>query len=194
MPSLLKVLVLLGIAGTAFGQSHATASKTSGLGIFAGGSYVKPGLGRPAQGGFLFGLDYTSYLFPHFYLVPSLEARGTISPKTGSASDDVGENTFGGGIRVDHTYSRYTPYADFLISAGTIKYGAPAPNGHGGLTNSNNSFVLSYGGGVDIRIVHYLAAKVDVQGSRWNTNPDVSPTFHPAQIGFGVVYTPFSSH
>jgi hypothetical protein len=186
--SSLLAFFIFGVMEVALGQARPAAIRSASVSVFAAGAYVKPGFGEPGQIGYMFGGDYTPY-FSNFYLKPSLEVRGSISPTGGS----VGENMFGGGLRVGHRYSRFTPYADLLIGSGTLKYATPRAKPGGGFANSNNSLVYTYGGGLDISILSSVAAKIDVQGSHWDTNPDFSQVFHPGWLSFGVVYTFFGA-
>jgi hypothetical protein len=184
-----KAALLAGLAGNLWGQAQAAASRSAAISVFGGGSFVRPDSGSSSQSGYMFGTDYTYYP-GRFYLVPSLELRGSISPK----GKVVGENVFGGGLRVEHRYSRFSPYADLLVGAGTLKFTTPIPLVQGGLYESNNSIVYTYGGGVDIGVFSHLSVKVDVQGSHWNLNPNNPTILQPLWMGVGLVYRiPFGS-
>ena len=156
------------------------------IAVFAGGSYIQP---QPEyyknnQMAYLFGADYTKYLH-RYYVDPSIEVRALLSP----LDEEVGENVYSGGLKLSHTYlHRIRPYGDFLVGAGTIKYDPVKYNNE----RSDNSIVLTYGGGVDFDVFHNIGLKADYQGSRWHTGTNVY--FHPKSLNFAVYYRFGFSH
>ena len=172
-------------AGTqGFGQAIATADRGAEISVFAGGSYIQP---QPDfytnnQMGYLFGADYTRFLH-RFYVDPSVEFRVSISP----VDEEVGENVYSGGLKVEHRFQRFHPYGNFLVGEGTIKFNQN--NFFYGFNNNrppDNSIVLTYGGGVDVDVWRNFGLKADYQGSHWHTGNEV--TFHPRSLNMAVVY------
>lgn len=113
---------------------------------------------------------------------PSVEARF----KYGQGRA-VNERTVGGGIRVERAISYFHPYADFLISSGTITFAQKYYIGSNG-TGSNNSMVYSVGGGVDYDFADQWSARVDYQHESWNLGGTPSLTMTPHALSFGVLY------
>ena len=126
------------------------------------------------------GADYMRSV--RWFLKPSIEFRGTITP-----GDTVGEKTFGGGLKVEHPIWRLHPYADFLVSAGTITFTHPNIDSRGRLYKSDDSIVYTYGGGFDYDLTPRWAAKVDYQGEHWNLG-SAAQTLTPQVLTLGVVY------
>lgn len=172
------------ITGTrATAQASPTADLKSGIMVFAGGSALQPQpeFYKNTQKAYLFGADYTRYIHK-FYVDPSLEVRALISP----IDEEVGENVYSGGLKLEHAYGRFHPYGDFLVGSGTIKF-APYSFYYGNNNRgSDNSIVLTYGGGVDVDVWRNLGLKADFQGSHWNTGGTV--VFHPRSYNLAVTY------
>lgn len=167
-------------------QATPVAVKNAEISAFAAFTRVTPDYGPTSNKGFTFGADYARPT--RFFLKPSLEFRGTITP-----GDTVGESTFGGGLRVEHSIWRLHPYADFLLSAGTITFTHPSIDSQGRLYKSDNSLVYTYGGGVDYDVTRRWAAKFDYQGEHWNLG-SAAQTLTPQVLSVGVVYRiPFRS-
>jgi opacity protein-like surface antigen len=168
-------------AGSAAAQASLTADRSADVNVFFGGSRVSPDFGK-AQSGYAFGADYTRF-FKHLYAAPSLELRATISP-TGRS---VSEHTYSGGLKLEHEYfRRYHAYADLFGGVGYISY-VPYVIAPGGVVETHDSsFVVTYGGGVDIDLYRRFALKLDYQGSHWNTL-DIG-TLSPKSLTIGVVY------
>lgn len=159
-------------------QATATRSREAEASAFVTYSRVNLDYG-PAGNGGTFGLDYTRF----FQLVsPSLEVRF----KTASGKV-VGERTFGGGLRLEHQWSYFHPYADFLVSKGTITFANKNFIGSNG-TGSNGSIVYSYGGGVDYDFADQWSARVDYQGESWNLHETPAITLAPRALSIGVLY------
>lgn len=170
-------------------QAYTTASKANDISAFGGYSYANPDFG-PTTGnhnsGGIAGVDFTQYLFRR--VAPSLEARGTFS-----SGPYVKEHTFLVGLSFQTDFhQRYHPYADFLTGFGVIKFLNAGPGFH-----SDRSTVYSYGGGIDIDLVHRVLFKADVQGSHWNlgTVDGRGQTFTPITVSVGAAYRiPFRPH
>jgi opacity protein-like surface antigen len=97
-----------------------------------------------------FGATYgsTSFIFP---CPPSIFSCGTFN-------GDVKRYTYLFGPRVSVPVGRFTPFAQFLIGAAHI-------NSFG---DTDNSFATAVGGGLDYRLIHGLAVRL--QGDDIHTN------------------------
>lgn len=170
-----------------WGQAAAVGVRKAEVSAFAAYTRVTPDYGPFINQGFTLGGDYTRPI--HFFLQPSLEIRGTLSP-----GKTVGEKTFGGGLKAEHPIGRFRPYADFLVSAGEITYTHPTIDSRGRLYISDNSLVYTYGGGLDFDVNKHWAAKIDYQGEHWNLGSEAQ-TLTPRLLSIGVVYRiPFRSY
>ena len=160
-------------------QATPVAVKKADISAFAAFTRVTPDWDAPSNKGFTFGVDVMKPV--RWFLKPSLEFRGTIAH-----GPTVNEDTYGGGVKVEHPIWRLHPYADFLISAGTITFNHPHIDARGRLYKSDNSIVYTYGGGVDYDLTPRWAAKFDYQGEHWNLGS--SQTLTPRALTIGVVY------
>lgn len=167
-------------------QARPVATRKAEISAFGMYSRVTPDWGPTNNNGFTIGADYMRAT--HWFLRPSLEFRATFAP-----GNTVGERTIGGGVRVDHPLGRFHPYADFLVSAGTITFTHPQLDVRHKLYKSDNSIVYTYGGGLEYDLTHTWAAKVDYQGEHWQLGINQSLT--PRVLSFGVTYRiPFGSY
>jgi len=177
LPAMLVFLSIL-IPDRLNAQATATRSREADASTFVAYSRVTMDYGAPGDG-VTVGANYTRYL-P--FVSPSLEIRF----KTASGIT-VGERTFGGGLRLEHQWSYFHPYADFMVSKGTITFADKNDIGSNG-TGSNGSIVYSYGGGVDYDFADQWAARVDFQGERWNLNETPALTLAPRALSIGILY------
>jgi hypothetical protein len=129
--------------------------------------------------GFTVGFAYTRYL--HWLLTPSLEVRCKIA--TGGT---VSEKTFGGGIRVEHRFKNFYPYANFFGSYGKITFTNPITSVPGPRYYYDDSTVYSTGAGLDYDITSNWAARVDYQFEHWHTG--LRNTFTPQIFSIGILY------
>jgi hypothetical protein len=159
-------------------QATATRSRVADASAFVAYTRLSPDYG-PSGNGVTIGGDYTRYFR---FVSPALEVRF----KTGTGAS-VGERTFGGGLRLEHQISYFHPYADFMISTGTITFAQKDYLGSNG-TGSNGSVVYSYGGGVDYDFSDQWAVRVDFQGERWDLNETPDITLAPRALSIGVLY------
>jgi hypothetical protein len=161
-------------------QAEPTASKQSAYSFFGAYSLVDTDRDSEKNSGFTFGFDYTRYL--PCCITPSLEIRVKIAP-----GDQVDENTFGGGLRLEHRLKDFHPYADFLWNYGRISFPhAPIPPPPEKPYKYDDSIVYSTGVGLDFDFTSQWAARVDYQFESWNLGP--GSTFAPQILSFGVVY------
>jgi hypothetical protein len=161
-------------------QAAETRVREAGLSVFGGYSLLSPDYGPTKNSGFFVGGDYTWF---KRFLSPSLEVRVKVAP-----GDTVGERTYGGGLRVEHQFARFHPYADFLVSSGTITFANPRAIGSVGPAGYNNSVVYSYGGGVDYDFTNHWAARVDFQQESWDLEEIPDVTLAPRVLSLGVNY------
>jgi hypothetical protein len=160
-------------------QGRPTASKEAAISLF--GTYSRVSTDRSSQkdNGFMVGAAYTRYL--HWLLTPSLEVRCKIA--TGGT---VSEKTFGGGIRVEHRFKNFYPYADFFGSYGKITFANPITSVPGPRFYYDDSTVYSAGAGLDYDITPNWAARVDYQFEHWHTG--FKNTFTPQIFSIGILY------
>ncbi len=119
--------------------------------------------------------------------VPSLETRFQIAP--GSLAYD-GQNTYGGGIRIDRPIKRFVPYIDFLVSYGHLSFTNPTT-----AYKHDNSVVYAGGGGLEYNLSTQWAARADYLFEHWDvgttsnvsavpslprSSPSDSPTASPS--------------
>jgi opacity protein-like surface antigen len=158
-------------------QGLPAASKEAAISFF--GTYSRVNTDRSSQkdNGFTVGFAYTRYL--HWLLTPSLEVRAKVA--TGAT---VSEKTFGGGIRVEHKFKNFYPYADFFGSYGKITFANPVTSGP--RYYYDDSTVYSTGAGLDYDITPTWAARFDYQFEHWHTG--LKNTFTPQIFSIGILY------
>jgi opacity protein-like surface antigen len=177
--SLLTLLLLVFRSESIEAQSSPTASKEAAISFF--GTYSRVSTDRESEkdNGFTVGFAYTRYL--HWLLTPSLEVRSKIA--TGGT---VSEKTFGGGIRVEHRFRNFYPYANFFGSYGKITFTNPITSVPGPRYYYDDSTVYSTGAGLDYDITSNWAARVDYQFEHWHTG--LKNTFTPQIFSIGILY------
>jgi hypothetical protein len=180
--SLLLTLSLLTVyAGKLHSQSTPTASKETTLSVFGAYSLIFTDREAAKISGVTFGTDLSLYAPGGF--IPTLEARVQIAP--GSLAYD-GQNTYGGGIRIDRPIKRFVPYIDFLVSYGHLSFTNPTtPYKH------DNSVVYAGGGGLEYNLSSQWAARADYLFEHWDvgtTSNRISGAFSPQIITFGITY------
>jgi opacity protein-like surface antigen len=163
-------------------QANPAASRNLSAQAFTGIAIVNTDRGQ-TNPGFTLGGDLGYYIGHGF--VPAVEARIKFAP-----GSPYGENTFGGGINIQHRLRHAQVYGNFLWSYGTISEALNDKTIH------DDSVVYSPGGGLDFSINESLAARIDYQYEYWHTGKGVS--FNPQAITFGIVYRfplrPYVSH
>jgi hypothetical protein len=180
--SLLLTLSLLTIsAGKLHSQATPTASKGTTLSVFGAYSRISTDRESSSISGITFGTDLSIYVPVGF--VASLESRFQIAP--GSLAYD-GQNTYGGGIRIDRPIKRFVPYIDFLVSSGHLSFTNPTT-----MYKRDNSVVYSGGGGLEYNLSSRWAARADYLFEHWDigtTSNGLSGAFSPQIITFGIAY------
>jgi len=177
--SLLTLLLLVFRSKSLEGQGLPTASKEAAISFFGAYSRVSTDRSSQKDNGFTVGLAYTRYL--HWFLTPSLEVRCKVA-----TGDTVSEKTFGGGIRVEHRFKNFYPYANFFGSYGKITLTNPVPSGPGPRYYYDDSTVYSTGAGLDYDVTSNWAARVDYQFEHWHTG--LKNTFTPQIFSIGILY------
>jgi hypothetical protein len=177
--SLLPLLLLVLQTKSLEAQGRPTASKEAAISFF--GTYSRVSTDRNSQkdNGFTLGASHTRYF--NWFLTPSLEIRCKIAN-----GGNVGEKTFGGGIRVEHRLKNFSPYANFFGSYGKITFSQPNTSGPGPSYRYDDSTVYSTGAGLDYYITSKWAARVDYQFEHWNVG--LHNTFTPQIVSIGVLY------
>lgn len=160
-------------------QGLPAASKEAALSFFGAYSRVSTDRSSQKDNGFTVGFAYTRYL--HWLLTPSLEVRTKIA-----TGDTISEKTFGGGIRVEHKFKDFYPYANFFGSYGKITTTNPLTSGPGPRYYYDDSTVYSTGAGLDYDITSTWAARVDYQFEHWHTG--FKNTFTPQIFSIGILY------
>jgi hypothetical protein len=183
------IAALLALAPSrASAQEFPTASKDMDISAFGGYENLDPSYySAPRDSGLLLGADLTRYI-GHWPVAPSVELRANFA-----GGPTVNEHSYLFGLRAQgHVFRRYYPYADVLVGLGSIYYNHPTIPGY----THDNSIVFSFGGGVDIDLIHNFQAKLDIQGQHWNlgTGND-SDILTPSVISIGLAYRiPFKPH
>jgi hypothetical protein len=165
-------------------QALATASRAADISVFGGFSPTYTDFGHRTYDGWMAGGDFRVFP-PHWPVNPSLEFRYTHATNT-----PVTEQSYLGGIRFDHQFGRFTPYADVFGGVGLIGYHPVIIPGDTNDSGRN----LAYGGGVDIDITRHVAVKLDFLQQNWNLGYDPAfaatgnYTLTPYQGTVGVLY------
>lgn len=177
--ALVATLLLLLLPARMSAQATAARSREATLSAFGMFTHLTTDYGQPVKA-ITVGGDYTRFFQ---VLSPAIEFR-----YKDSSMGTVSEKTYGGGIRVERSFSYFRPYADFLISKGTINFAQKYYYGANG-TGTNGSVVYSYGGGVDYDFADQWAVRIDYQQENWNVNktPPVV-TLTPRALSFGILY------
>jgi hypothetical protein len=186
----LVIVLMVCIADSAVlhAQATAAAQRTGDLSVFGLYTRLTPDYGPQQNNGVIFGVDYTRNV--RWWVQPSVEFRAKIAK--GATAD---EKTFGGGIRAVKTINKFTPYADFMISQGSINFHLADPPllADGTPYTSDTSIVYSYGGGLDYHITGNFSARGDFQFERWRLDKYVPAIYKPIDLAptgwsLGVVY------
>lgn len=173
------VLLAFALPSVMHAQAVPTESHAFDVSMFAGGSYLRPNYGGQNQFAFFLGGDFTFHI-PKIYVDPSLEVRGSVTPNGPAVNEDV----YGGGLKLEHAFGRFHPYGDGLVGAGTLQYrSVPTFTPY---ARSDNSIVLTYGGGADIDLAPHLRVKVEYEGSHWNLGYNTK--LNPQMVDAGLVF------
>lgn len=169
-------------------QSLDAAGRPAEIAVTGGYIYGNPAYGPDKMQGVSFGALYTRYF--HFPVAPSLEVRANIA-----STSYIKETTYLGGLRIQGQFRRKLhPYGDLLVGKGTISFKFPvSPN-----YSSDNSTIVSYGGGLGFDVFNNVQLTGDYQYQYWNlgtSHGGAGAIFHPELFTVGVKYTiPFHSY
>ena len=181
-------LVPQGIA-TLNAQAVPLREKKADISVFGTYTRLKPDYGPQENNGVTFGAFYTRYWH---WLSPAIEFRVKIADGA-----TVDQKTYGGGIRVEKQIAqRFRPFADFLVSAGTINYHQISPPNQSAPPNapyvlhtySDSSVVYTYGGGLDYDVTENFSARGEFQYENWSLGKYGPITLSPSMWSIGVVY------
>jgi hypothetical protein len=167
-------VIALTAAPQARAQATSTASKSTALSLFAGGTYSNPQYGPYYNKGVTVGGNIVHYV--SHYVEPSLEGRINITSGT-----DVGERTYLIGLRAQTNLSIVHPYGDALIGGGNLHFNLS----NGQSYSTSDSTVFSYGGGADIDVFRQYQLKLDLQQQHWLLGDQ---PFQPWLAMVGVTY------
>jgi hypothetical protein len=169
-------------------QAVPASQRKAEVSAFALYSRVTPDYGPTNNNGMTVGFDYTR--LTNWWVKPSLELRAKFA--NGTTAD---EKTFGGGIRAVKPMGKFSPYADFMLSYGSINLHLQNPPllADGTPYTSDTSIVYSYGGGLDYPLFGNFAARGDFQYEKWYLDKYTPADYHPLHlspysVNFGVVY------
>jgi opacity protein-like surface antigen len=155
---MLTMAFVLGVpAVSASAQALPTATKSIGLAVFGGGSYVKPDYGTTNDLGFILGGDISR----SFRIVTV-----SIEPRFGMTSGDLVTQTyFFANLKLEHPFGRRDQFHPFLgggAGTGKMHLGHPFP--------SDQTSTPSYDmvGGLDFDIKSNFGVKVEYQYQFWD--------------------------
>ena len=182
---LLLTLTLCGL-GLGRAQVGPTATQALALSAFGGATGDYTGLGGGRNLSITAGADLEFRTRQLFGLQPAAEVRGTYPVNSGQVD---GQKNILGGVRESWHYGRLRPYGDILVGAGRLTYvhGLPDPSNRF-LYLQSNSFVISPGGGAELRLTDRFALRGDVQLQRYSSPVSVSGHIYAKPITFAIVY------
>jgi hypothetical protein len=174
---ILKPALLLGVllAATqlAVAQAVVSAERGAELAPFVQTTLLSPDWGPTHNLGYTVGVDYTRFI--HSIVQPSLEFRYTSANGT-----TVDEHSYAGGLKLQTTIRRISPYATLLLGKGTITFNYNNGNYYG-----DSSLIYSIGGGADFHITPQWKLRLDYTHQHWNLDPN---TLTPTTLGVGIAY------
>ncbi len=170
---LLTGLLIL-LAQWAPAQNIPAAKRSVSISAFGGYSHLSPDYGPYDNTGFMVGADVGH---PFHRIMTSVEVRVMHANGEG-----VGETNYLGGLKVEKSFGRLTPYADFLVGYGIFKFTHPTSS-----YTQDNSVTFGYGGGGDFYVGHNFSVKGDFQLQRWQLG-DANNPMEPMTVSVGVSY------
>lgn len=193
LPALFLIFLLLPRQAAA--QALPTATQTTHLSAFAGGTGVYTNFYGGRNLSITAGADLTISSFRGYH--PSIEVRGTYPFHNGSVDS---QKSALAGIRIDRQFNNLRPYVNFLIGRGEIDYqnGGYQPIGGNITYISSTTNVYSPGGGLDYDLTDHFSVKVDLQAQFWNAAGDTpAPSMrgiHPIAGTLAIVYRFGNNH
>ena len=170
----IAVALVTGIAAQiANAQAMTTADRTTGISAFASASRIYTDYCHD-DFGYTLGGDYTRF---YRLVAPSFELR-----YIHSNGNEVTENSFLGGFKVEKGFARFRPYVNILFGYGSINNLHAIPN-----YTHDNSAVIDPGIGLEYRISPHFAIKADIQQQFWRVGTE-SHEMEPRIFSIGVTY------
>jgi hypothetical protein len=149
---------VLGLTTWSHAQAVPTASRSGGMQIGGGVTYVRPDYGGKGIGGLSIYGDYD--------LTRHLGVEGDIHFADLKTPTDISENTYLLGPRYRFHYRGLTPHAKALFGVG--RFGYQGPSEYGRNTSTYTYGVLAFGGGVDLRATRHLNVRAfDFEYQDW---------------------------
>jgi opacity protein-like surface antigen len=174
-----KSALFLGISlaatGIASAQATVVGERGAELAPFITTTYLSPDWGQKNNLGFTAGVDYTRFI--RSIVQPSLEFR-----MTSADGLNVGEKTYLGGFKLQTTVHGVHPYAVVLGGNGDIVFHHQEAQGY----TTDNSFVLSVGGGAEFNVLPQWKVRADFTEQHWNLEPQI---LTPKVFSVGVAYS-----
>jgi hypothetical protein len=154
--------------------AHTLSISAGGLGSIFQPDYAGEGIAQTSPNR-LYGIG--AYVDVHFSRWIQVEGEGHWMRFNERFQPPNGEDTYLVGPRVPiATFHRVTPYGKFLVGLGT------------GPFLTGNTFVLDYGGGVDVKLTRRFTLRAfDFEYQQWRVNP----TLYPYGGSVGVSYRIF---
>jgi hypothetical protein len=154
--------------------SHTLSVSAGALGSMFQPDYAGEGFAQTSPNR-LYGIG--AYVDVHFSRWVQVEAEGRWMPFNERFDPPNSEDTYLIGPRIPIvTVHRVSPYGKFLVGLGS-----------GGFLNGD-TFVLAYGGGVDVRLTHRFTLRaVEFEYQQWRVNP----TLYPYGGSVGISYKIF---
>jgi hypothetical protein len=167
-----SIASLIAAVSVARAQAVYTADRVNGFSVFGAFSELDTDYGAKDRG-YLVGGDLTHSIRFHV-ITPSVELR-----YTGSSSPAITESSFSGGLKIEHAFHRFHPYADAMIGYGSITY-VPYHQG-------DNSIIYGVGVGLDYNVMHQFAVKIDAHEQFWKLGQATSE-LTPQSVSVGILW------
>ena len=177
----LTLICSVAFCAGAAAQSTPTASRTLGLEGYAGFALVVPDYDATTDKGFFLGGNITR---PYRNFEPALDIR-----YTRATGPEVGESSFTGALKVGKGFGpqrRFHPYGQVGAGYGTITYDHPIIFAQGPYTH-DNSFIYTFGAGLEYDLPRHLGVKADYTYQHWNLGDEIHP-LTPTAVSIGVTY------
>ncbi len=170
-------LLLALMPGAAPAQARDTAHQNLHLEVFGMGTYYRPNyVNTPKNGyGFTGGMSVDWRIRP---VRLGGEVRGDFTNYA-----YMSQRVLGVGPRATLDFGRWHPYGNFLFGYGIANF-----HQYSGNYRDNDSTVYSYGGGVDIGVSRFWAARLDYERQKWDFDSPSTP-FQPDAFSVGVRYS-----
>jgi hypothetical protein len=180
------LLLLPLFAGTcAWAQAKCTASAPLDISFFGGLSTASLGVAGARETALTTAVDIAVRQVAGFH--PSFEVRAMQPLSSGQA---LTESSLLGGLRLNRTFGKVQPYADFLFGRAQLQYengGITVPQTNVVYTQSAGN-VYSAGGGVSIEVSQRISIRADAQFQLVSSPVVSSKRIDTVPFTIGVVY------